>query len=350
MPEPKRIATSKGSLPVVNIGWIHPFLEILDEVGIPSEGILREANLPVLATEDGSVMVPTDNIYRLVNLATRVTRLPDLGFRAGNRIELAPLLPAPEQYWSRPGVFRTLESFINVNLASTSHGELWVESKSDKERTIEFFYKGTFGRGNPAFPTVEQFMVALMVRFTRFAAGPGWCPDLVNLRATSVPEEALRKLVGESEVRCSQTKTSIVFPGRRWVDRVEPIPPPDSKIWKRHRRSLQDWHPGDDLAGSLRLVLGAYLPDGSPGIELAAKLSGTTVRTLQRRLKEQGISYSQLLDDLRHDLAVYLLRDPDLEASAISRELGYRDPAIFTRAFRRWRGTTPSEFRKALFA
>jgi len=343
-----RAESSKATIPVVNIGWIHPFLEILDEVSVPSEGILREADLPILATEDGSVMVPTDKIYRLVHLATRATRLPDLGFRAGNRIELAPLLPAPEQYWSRPGVFRTLESFIDVNLASTSHGDLWVESKSDKEKSIEFFYKGTFGRGNPAFPIVEQFMVALMVRFTRFAAGADWRPDLVNLRAISVPEEAIRKLVGEAEVRCAQTRTSIVFPTHHWVGRIEPIPPRVSKIWKRHTRSLQDWHPGTDLAGSLRLVLGAYLPDGSPGIELAAKLCGTTVRTLQRRLGDQGTTYSQLLDELRHDLAIYLLRDPDREASDISRELGYRDPAIFTRAFRRWTGATPSEFRRAL--
>lgn len=70
------------------------------------------------------------------------------------------------------------------------------------------------------------------------------------------------------------------------------------------------------------------------------------VRAGQRRLREQGLTYSQLLEGLRHDLAIYLLRDPNLEASEVSRELGYRDPAIFTRAFRRWTGTTPSEFRR----
>lgn len=100
--------------------------------------------------------------------------------------------------------------------------------------------------------------------------------------------------------------------------------------------------------GSLRLVLRAYLPDGSPDIGLAAGLTGSSVRTLQRRLAEGGTSYSQLLEELRHDLALYLLRDPDLQASEISRELGYRDPAIFTRAFRRWTGQTPSQYRRAL--
>lgn len=91
----------------------------------------------------------------------------------------------------------------------------------------------------------------------------------------------------------------------------------------------------------------AYLPDGSPGIALAARLAGTPVRTLHRRLGEEGVTYSQLIDELRHDLAIYLLRDPARQASEISLKLGYRDPAIFTRAFRRWTGTTPSDFRKA---
>jgi AraC-like DNA-binding protein len=347
MPRTEPLASPKRANPLVNIGWIHPFLEILQEVGYAPEEFLRRANLPVLAAEDGSVLVPTDRIYRFVCLADKATRMPDLGFRAGCRIDIEPMLPDAEHSWSRPGVIRTLESFIDINLDSTSNGVLWIESKFDKKKTIEFFYRGTFGRGNPAFPIVEQFMVALMVRFTRLAAGPDWCPDLVNLRAPSVPEKAIRELVGEAAVRCGQTRTSLLFPSWHWVDRVEPFPDPSSAVWKRRRRWLKKWKPGDDLVGSLRLVLKGYLPDGSPGIGLAAHLSGITIRTLQRRLADQGTTYSQLLEDLRHDLAIYLLRDPDREVSAISRELGYRDPAIFTRAFRRWTGTTPSEFRRS---
>ena len=72
-----------------------------------------------------------------------------------------------------------------------------------------------------------------------------------------------------------------------------------------------------------------------------------SVRTLQRRLSEQGITYSHLLEELRHDTAISLLRDPSLKVSDIGRELGYRDPAIFTRAFRRWTGVTPSEHRES---
>ena len=216
--------------------------------------------------------------------------------------------------------------------------------------TTEFFYLGTFGPDHPAFPTVEQFMVALMVRWVRYAAGPAWNPKRVNFQAASVPERAIRRLVSDAEVRCGQDVTSVVFPSQPFRGPMEQFPEKGSSIWRRHRESLDKSDTSADLAGSLRLVLRAYLPDGSPSLQQAARLAGTSVRTLQRRLKDQGTTYSELLEGLRHDLAIYLLRDPDQEASAVSRGLGYRDPAIFTRAFRRWTGTTPGRFRETLHA
>jgi AraC-like DNA-binding protein len=338
--------TSNQPIPVVNIGWIHPFLEILGEIGVPCDELLERANLPTLAVDDGSLVVPTAKIYEFVALARHETGISDLGLRAGSRFEIAPLLPDAERTWMRPGVFRSIESFIDVALESSSNVDMWIESKSDPAKTTEFFYLGTFGPDHPAFQTVEQFMVALMVRWTRYGAGPKWNPARVNLRSARVPCEAIRRLAGDAEVRCGQAATSIVFPSQQFSGPMERFPERGSAVWTRHRKRLARWDETEDLAGSLRVVLRAYLPDGSPNIEQAARLTGTSVRTLQRRLKEQGISYSQLLEDLRHDLAIFLLRDRSRRVTDIARELGYRDPAIFTRAFRRWTGLTPSQYRQ----
>jgi AraC-like DNA-binding protein len=267
--------------------------------------------------------------------------MDNLGLRSGGRFDIEQLVPDTEGNSRRPGVFRTLAGFIDVALKSSSNVDMWIETRPDRDRTVEFFYQGTFDAENPAFPAVEQFMVALMVRLTRYAAGRDWNPEVANFRAATVPIPAIRRLVGEAEVRCGQTTTSILFPGRRWVDRVEP----DRNEAARRERSRGEWSRVDDLVASLREAVRAYLPDGSPDIKLAARLSGMSVRTLQRRLSEQGMTYSHLLEELRHDAAISLLRDPSLKLSDVGRELGYRDPAIFTRAFRRWTGVTPSEHR-----
>ena len=350
MTRAQQTGVSPAAIPRVGIGWIHPFLEILEEIGAPFDQIMWQADLPSLAVDNPEAMVPTEKVYRFVELAARETAMPDLGLRAGSRLDIELLLPEDNSSWTRPGVFRSIKNFINAGLESSSNVEMWMESRSDPERTTEFCYRGTFGPDHAAFPVVEQYMVALMVRWVRYGADPRWNPAQVNLRTASIPEATLRALAGDAEVRCEQHVTSIVFPSQPFMGPMEDLPEKGSAIWRRHRKSLRDAAGEQDLSASLRVILPAYLPDGSPTIQQAARLADTSVRTLQRRLDEEGVTYSQLLEDLRHDLAIYLLRDRDRQVSEISQELGYREPAIFTRAFRRWTGVTPSQYRRDFLA
>ena len=62
---------SRTPIPRVGIGWVHPFLEILQEFDVPSDEILERADLPFLAVDDVSALVPTANIYRFVELAAK---------------------------------------------------------------------------------------------------------------------------------------------------------------------------------------------------------------------------------------------------------------------------------------
>ncbi|MDJ0945822.1 MAG: helix-turn-helix transcriptional regulator [Kiloniellales bacterium] len=69
-------------------------------------------------------------------------------------------------------------------------------------------------------------------------------------------------------------------------------------------------------------------------------------RTLQRRLSHASTSYSRIVDELRFEKACCLLEGGDRSIAEIARALGYSDPAHFTRAFRRWAGMTPREYRQ----
>ena len=70
-----------------------------------------------------------------------------------------------------------------------------------------------------------------------------------------------------------------------------------------------------------------------------------SVRTLARQLGDLGVSFAQILDELRHDLAVRYLQDPNVSLSQIAFLLGYSELSAFSHAFRRWTGTTPGEWR-----
>jgi AraC-like DNA-binding protein len=88
------------------------------------------------------------------------------------------------------------------------------------------------------------------------------------------------------------------------------------------------------------------LRDGEPSIEHLAPRLGVSVRSLQRRLREAGTSYKQVLDQVRHDLALRYLTAGELSIGEVAFLLGFSEPSAFHRAFKRWTGSTPGEFRR----
>jgi AraC-like DNA-binding protein len=69
-------------------------------------------------------------------------------------------------------------------------------------------------------------------------------------------------------------------------------------------------------------------------------------RTLNRRLKDAGTTFRQMLDEVRFELAREMLSDTSLHITEIAARLGYRMPSAFTRAFRRWSGNSPARWRE----
>ena len=81
-------------------------------------------------------------------------------------------------------------------------------------------------------------------------------------------------------------------------------------------------------------------------IEDAATSLGLSVRTLQRRLTEVGVSYTALRNQVRLEKASRLIQDPDAQLIDVAYQLGFSDPGHFTRAFKRWTGLAPRQFRQ----
>ena len=85
------------------------------------------------------------------------------------------------------------------------------------------------------------------------------------------------------------------------------------------------------------------LASGDASVDRVARDMGLSRQTLYRRLKAEGATFEQLLDELRHKLALKLLREDHMAVKQASWRLGFSDPAAFSRAFKRWTGASPSE-------
>ncbi|MEH6343673.1 MAG: AraC family transcriptional regulator [Bermanella sp.] len=87
-----------------------------------------------------------------------------------------------------------------------------------------------------------------------------------------------------------------------------------------------------------------------PGSEAISKQLGMSEQTLRRKLSVEGISYQQIKDNLRHDLANKLLSNRSLTISHIAKQLSFSEPRAFTRAYKHWSGVTPKEYRQLRLA
>jgi len=95
-------------------------------------------------------------------------------------------------------------------------------------------------------------------------------------------------------------------------------------------------------------AISSMLPHGRVLAEDVARSLGMSKRTLARKLSDEGLNYSEILEQLRRDLAVRYLNDRKLHISKIAWLLGFQEVSTFTHAFKRWTGKTPSQIRTAV--
>lgn len=116
-----------------------------------------------------------------------------------------------------------------------------------------------------------------------------------------------------------------------------------NEIAKAARKHGQ--RPTSPLRRDVECHLEPLLAFSAPRIDRVAGAMGCSRQTLYRRLKAEGLTFEQILEDLRHRRAVKLLRDPALSVKEIGYRLGFSDPAAFSRAFKRWTGKSPAVLR-----
>jgi AraC-like DNA-binding protein len=90
------------------------------------------------------------------------------------------------------------------------------------------------------------------------------------------------------------------------------------------------------------------LENGNYSVSAIADQLHMSVRTLQRRLEDEGTAFGELLDSTRHIAALEYLKDPRIAIAEVAYLLGFSESSTFYRAFKRWTNTTPVQFRRSL--
>lgn len=128
------------------------------------------------------------------------------------------------------------------------------------------------------------------------------------------------------------------------------LPEPNPEVCQAMARladqQLQTFSREDSFLAQVRRLLATRIGQGLVSQEELAQALAMHPRTLQRRLGEQGVTYSQLVDEVRRSLAATYIRDPHLSLGEVAFLLGFAEQSTFQKCFKRWFGETPGRYRR----
>lgn len=343
-----RAPTKKIGLPTINLASVVYGLDsYLSSRGVDAEDALRRAGLEVRDLTDPDRRVPLIRYLELLEICAGRLSDPQFGLKFGAQYELrhAGVIGNVALASRTVGeAFEAIGRYLPTVVDAAVHGM----EVSDGMAFVYFYYI------DPLMMSYRQkgdWAVAFACNLVRVGiADPRWVPHEVLL--PNLPDETPVERRTRADIMGNSIRIGHPWAGIRFDASLlkRPMVTADTVIGSLMR------HYGDlrlaalpDQRGrieQLRREIASVLVKGESGIEHIAEATGVSVRTLQRRLKEAGVSYSDLQNDVRKTLALNLLENETMALAEIAFALGYSEVSAFNHAFRRWTGQSPSDYRR----
>ena len=325
-----------NQLPLVRMRYADSLACKLDALGAPVERLLNRVSLSreMLASRDD--FISTSQLWRLYALAADYTGNFDIGLEAG----LTPLeehSQLGQNLLYAPTLYQAFEMFRLMAPTELTNARFSCKHEGDHAWVCA---GPVYGSPNEQLQ-VGLYRIAMFIQLVRWVAGPDWRPRWVRLQVASL-EGCESDLIRGASLELNRREPAIEVPAEL-LGRELLIEPPQIACVPGSLENLSV-----DFRSNLKQLLRTQIRGRRLRINELANALDLSVRTLQRRLAEHGLVFSDLVEQTRVDLARELLRDPDLLIRDIASEAGYAESSHFTRAFRRVTGITPREFRASV--
>ncbi|MGB1556745.1 MAG: AraC family transcriptional regulator [Oceanococcaceae bacterium] len=328
--------------PATTLGsWFTALHAELQRRGLDASTLFAEAGVDPASLQQPQARVPLDRSRALWALAVERSGDPALGLAVASRVRQTTFHALGFAVLASATLEQALQRIVRYFRVVSDAAELRLEPLADG---VRFRICALAGPEQPADEAVDALM-AVLVRSCRALAGPDFRPMRTRLRRPAPVDPAPYRQCFGPDLRFGATDVLLDI---STADAFRPLPFGNEDIAQHNEAMLQKLlasQAEQGIVAKVRALLVPQLSAGEPGQEQIATKLHLSLRQLQRKLQQEDTTFRQVLEDTRRDLALEYLRDSRYSVSEVAWLIGFGDSGSFSRAFRRWTGSSPSDWK-----
>ena len=323
--------------------YVLAVIDVAVKAGAARERLLQHVGPTALSSPQARV--PMAQLIALFNAAVDLTGRPDLGLEFGRRVQ-------PGTYSTLGYALMTCDTLADAIALVPHYRRLVFDyGYSDTALSIvgeqaEFAWLVLPGALPYCVPLAEA-MLAGWYSFGRWISNAEPALSAVHFAHAAPADVSPYTAYFGCPVHFGQARNALLFP-RSLLG--TPLSQADRSLhlaMREQARAALDRAFGEaEIGQRVRQALARLLPKCEATLEAVAAALNLAPRTLQRRLREESLSFKLVLDELRRELALVYLADASLSSLDIALLLGFAEQSSFTRACKEWTGSTPTQYRR----
>ncbi|TMV07780.1 AraC family transcriptional regulator [Ruegeria sediminis] len=312
-----------------------PFLQAVERAGLSAIDLGASVGITPEMLSDPSALAPANSIYRFAELASDVMGEPHLGVKLGLDPEITQWPVVADAFLNSSVMVEFFARFLLDAQKFTTKVDFRLQLGGE----VSWFERDRGFAPSQMPAQIDAFSVGLFVNLFREALGDRWQGAKMTFRVCD-PEVARIKAIGNCALAKSDARTlAFSFPSE-WL--VLPL----QRQQSTEAATRTPKPPSDALIAAIRSNIRLNLANPEFGVPYLVEQMGFNRRSVQKYLRERGSGLADLIEEERRKLAFNLLEQTDQSLEEISQALGYTDVSNFSRAFRRWSGVAPSNWRE----
>jgi AraC-like DNA-binding protein len=313
----------------------------LEARGVDADALFKSHGLdPQLFFEQGA-RVRSEVTRRLWEAAVAASGDPCLGLDVGRYQQPSSTHGLAYAWHASATLASAMQRLARYMRVISDAARVWTEDEA--EGTKLALRAPTGDRPLPA--GVQDAFMASVIAAARSTFGTTFTPIAMRFRHSRPPCADRFEALFRCPIGFDAPESSMLIARE---DLARPLPTANAELALANDRVLQDYlarMDRENIVDRVRRFAIERLPAGAPSEHDAAAALALSRRTLLRRLNEAGTNFRKLLDDTRRELALERLAAVGTPVNEIAYMLGFADAASFNRAFKRWTGASPSEYR-----